>query len=283
MSILSNIPSRSKTIQAFLDSDLVLKLRFPDGYSLSDLEAKLYYNGRFREGIATVSSSGSLATITITKENLQAIKLPQFTLIIYSGGVGIISALVELKFSGDSSVNDTINVTISDGIDVQLSFNDTRENLEYTERAEEAASSAESSLIQVTTLTNQNISLASQVDTDKQEVEAGRAATEGYLNQVVNLKTDVTTLKSETNQIKSDTNTIKTDTIAIRDEAMAIVANPRPATYAAMVALLRLNHPKTFTVQNDEFQGIQKVPYYWDGVELYVYGTLVDPQPTVTQ
>lgn len=276
MSILSNIPSRSKTIQAFLDSDLVLKLRFPDAYSLSDLEAKLYYNGRFREGIATVSSSGSLATITITKENLQAIKLPQFTLIIYSGGVGIISALVELKFSGDGSVNDTINITISDGIDVQLSFNDTRENLEYTERAEEAASSAESSLSQVTALTNQNIALASQVDTDK-------TATEGYRDEVVNLKSDVTTLKSETNQIKTDTNTIKTDTIAIRDEAMAIVANPRPATYAAMVALLRLNHPKTFTVQNDEFQGIQKVPYYWDGVELYVYGTLVDPQPTVTQ
>ena len=55
----------------------------------------------------------------------------------------------------------------------------------------------------------------------------------------------------------------------------------RVATYAAMVALLVLNHPREFTVLADEEQGVDKVPYKWDGVELFVYGTLVDPQPTL--
>lgn len=55
----------------------------------------------------------------------------------------------------------------------------------------------------------------------------------------------------------------------------------RVATFAAMVALLVEGQPRQFTVLNDEVQGIQKVPYQWDGVELFVYGTLVEPQPTI--
>lgn len=53
----------------------------------------------------------------------------------------------------------------------------------------------------------------------------------------------------------------------------------RVATFAAMVALLQQGKPRSFTVIDDEIQGIESVPYTWDGVELFVYNTLVEPQP----
>lgn len=53
----------------------------------------------------------------------------------------------------------------------------------------------------------------------------------------------------------------------------------RVPTYQAMIGLLIANTPQKFTIVDDEFQGVESVPYEWDGVELFVYGTLVDPQP----
>lgn len=53
----------------------------------------------------------------------------------------------------------------------------------------------------------------------------------------------------------------------------------RVASYAAMVALLVEGQPRKFTVINDEELGVEKSQYEWDGVELFVYGTLVEPQP----
>lgn len=70
------------------------------------------------------------------------------------------------------------------------------------------------------------------------------------------------------------------DAEAARDEFFDALP-VRVASYAAMVALLVEGQPRQFTVLNDEVQGIQKVPYQWDGVELFVYGTLVEPQPTL--
>lgn len=70
------------------------------------------------------------------------------------------------------------------------------------------------------------------------------------------------------------------DAEAARDEFFDALP-VRVASYAAMVVLLVEGQPRQFTVLNDEVQGIQKVPYQWDGVELFVYGTLVEPQPTL--
>lgn len=53
----------------------------------------------------------------------------------------------------------------------------------------------------------------------------------------------------------------------------------RVETFAEMESLLRVGQSQKFTVLDDEVQGIEKVPYEWDGVELFVYGTLVEPQP----
>jgi plastocyanin len=55
----------------------------------------------------------------------------------------------------------------------------------------------------------------------------------------------------------------------------------RVETFAEMESLLRVGQSQKFTVLDDEVQGIEKVPYEWDGVELFVYGTLVEPQPTI--
>ena len=67
----------------------------------------------------------------------------------------------------------------------------------------------------------------------------------------------------------------------IEDATRSVGSVFRVATFADMIELLQPNQPRKFTVINDEFQGIKKVPYEWDGVELFVYGTLVEPQPTL--
>jgi len=245
----NNLPSNLKRHTMFRDKPYSHKVNFPEGYTMPTLiTAEVRKNNRVIIGITpTITKEGQSFTFTYSPETLSKIMGLYDQYYLFDGIQvlgGEINTVIQI---GDPDGGET-NVTIAGESVTTIQIPGSQLAFETLE--------------QVTTL-------AEQVDTDTIAVEAGRAATEGYLNQVVNLKSDVTTLKS--------------DMIAIRDEAMSIVANPRPATYAAMVALLRLNHPKTFTVQNDEFQGIQKVPYYWDGVELYVYGTLVDPQPTVTQ
>ena len=157
--IISNLASSTPRIFAFKDSDLILKLRFPDNYPLSGLSSKIYYNGRFREGIATTTYSGSLATIKITKENIALIPLSVFTLFIYNGGTVLTYTIIEVKFTGNNNVNDTINVTISDGIDIELSFIDIGSSLEYSELAQQAAIEAQNILDQIQAIDDLNVTV----------------------------------------------------------------------------------------------------------------------------
>jgi hypothetical protein len=93
---------------------------------------------------------------------------------------------------------------------------------------------------------------------------------------------ELQTLKQTNFELVVENERLKMQAVDDAIEAKNILMGALPvrvATFAAMVELLRLNAPRYFTVINDEIQGIESVPYTWDGVELFVYGTIVEPQP----
>jgi len=108
------------------------------------------------------------------------------------------------------------------------------------------------------------------------------------LEQVTEKAAEVETARLQTVQKASEAAADRVQTGLDRTavtSAKDIVVNMQPvrvATFTAMTTLLRLNKPRNFTVIADEFQGVDLVPYEWDGITLFVYGTPVDPQPVVT-
>lgn len=244
--IISNLASSTPRIFAFKDSDLNLKLRFPDNYSLSGLSSKIYYNGRFREGIATTTYSGSLATITITKENIALIPLSVFTLFIYNGSSVLTSTTIEVRFTGDHVTNDTINVTISDGIDIELSFSDSGKNLEYSERAEAAANDAETFKNSAQTFAT-NASNSATTATQQATISTNKASE------------SLSSANTSTTQAGLS-NTARIASEAARDQVLAYNTSVTVSTYANAVPLFTGSLFKRIDVISDSVYNLDDDP-----------------------
>ena len=52
--------------------------------------------------------------------------------------------------------------------------------------------------------------------------------------------------------------------------------DPMPETFTAMKAMLQKGVARHYTVQNDEFQGIAQVLYYFNGLRLFAFGVEID-------
>lgn len=63
--------------------------------------------------------------------------------------------------------------------------------------------------------------------------------------------------------------------------ALETIVDPRPATFAAMLPMRQAGIKQDFTVQHDEYQGMEQVTYYWNGYKLFVYNTEV-PEEDLT-
>jgi len=136
----SNLPSRIPRIYAFKDSDLQLRMAFPVGYDLSNIDCKLYYGNKFHKGLASIAISGQLVTITLSKEDFLSINLPVFDLFVYNSlGVSIIGATVEVSPKPGSPVLETFEISLSDSTNIVVEVVDSQISTEAATRAEQAA------------------------------------------------------------------------------------------------------------------------------------------------
>lgn len=90
---------------------------------------------------------------------------------------------------------------------------------------------------------------------------------------IVDDQTIVVYISSE--QAVEDAIAAKDAAEAARDVVLATTYDPRPATFTSMLSLRQAGVKQDFTVQVDEYQGVDQVPYYWNGYKLFAYGTEV--------
>lgn len=136
----SNLPSRINRIYAFKDHDLSLKLIFQNGYDITGLTAKLFYKDKFHTGLAEITISGQLATVTLSKNDFLSINLPVFELFIYNNqGISILGATVEVSAKPGNPVLETFNISLIEGEIISVEIVDAQASIDASQRAEQAA------------------------------------------------------------------------------------------------------------------------------------------------
>lgn len=249
----SNLPSNLHKHTAFRDKPYTHTINFPDGYPMpAQVTGELRRNGKIVPGISpAITVSGQSFTFTYPVEQLERISGLSDQYFLFDGIQMLGGQLNVMVGYGDPAVGST-EVQIVDGAITTVQMDGVEVVAGLVTQVEQAASEVENNKEQVAADTQVAVSSA---QTAINEAGVAQDAADGAI-------------------------AAKNEAVAARDE----VVNRSPlrvATYAEMTSILELNKPRDYTVLNDEFQGVERVPYYWDGVELFVYGTLVEPQPVV--
>jgi hypothetical protein len=59
-------------------------------------------------------------------------------------------------------------------------------------------------------------------------------------------------------------------------EVISLMSDPMPETFAEMKSMLQQGVVRNYTVQHDEFQGIDEVLYHFNGQRLFAFGVAID-------
>ncbi len=57
-----------------------------------------------------------------------------------------------------------------------------------------------------------------------------------------------------------------------------LTSDPKPETFAEMKSMLVQGRARTYTVQHDEFHGVDQNPIYFNGEKIFAFGVIIDEE-----
>lgn len=267
---MNNLPSDMRRHTVFRDNDYSHTIVFEDGYPLptpDKIKMQVRYNGRVLEIDPEVSVSGQRVTYTYTPEMLAKVPSIVQQYLVLDGKSFIGGELGVLVGYGEQDISET-QVTVVEGevtvVEVMGLSLVTEQVGIATEKAAEASTSAAES--------SEWAQAAGDFATT-----AGNAATTATSQASAAENSATAAVNAEMGAVDA-----QQGAEAAKSVALAATQDPLPETFAAMKAMLIEGVARQYTVQHDEFQGADEVPYYFNGQRLFAWGVAIDDeeQPT---
>jgi hypothetical protein len=269
---MNNLPSNLTRHTVFRDNDYSHTLVFPDEYVLpavSEMQMQVRKNGVIVPDVeAEITKNGQRVTFAYTAETLQLIPGFHKQYFVMSGKSLLGGELEVIIGVGEQDITESVITVVDEQITVVV-VQGLALVAEQVALAEEQVALA----MQQVVLAEQYTSVAVDAANNSNS-SAGTATTQAGI---------ATLAATAAGNSATAAQTAETNAEAARDIAVSVTSDPRPATFADIPNFIESGVARTLTVQNDELQGIEQVPYYWNGYKLFVYGVPVadedQPQP----